>query len=441
MSLPPGIWDNPTPEEQLSYEQFVHAWNLSDAAYQEHYNEWASDQDVLTTFDYGYGNPCGHCTDGPGKPAENDADVQLAFLPVVPADETPILRGLTDRMPSHEGGESIWEQYLYASCSHLQFGYQFPQPLVEDGIVKAQSENYQISTGWAKFTNKTYSDDTSDPEYYIPIGSVATYAFVRMWPDTRFTQITYSIPLCYSSPSGDYRFPDGTGFCEGGRADSTKDMKTNLLGAGKQEINIGKSTWMNWTKGIPYDSNELTCFIAQAWGTDSIEPTNPGNGVLIEQATADYPVFMFIGPPASYYTIGGTCHYVTEKVELGVYFYPPTIGVLAGGTAEVNQDGIFDEVMNGGVVVNGTSPDEFVHSTSGGVVAGGSVPQYIKYEATGGVIVQRPDVELHLDFNIEDDSTAQDVSSHERHSGLVNMDSTSFTDGRITNNKYMDFEG
>jgi hypothetical protein len=66
--------------------------------------------------------------------------------------------------------------------------------------------------------------------------------------------------------------------------------------------------------------------------------------------------------------------------------------------------------------------------------------QDVFYTTTGGVVVQRADVELHLDCNTPDAVIVEDVSSHERDATMVNMDADNFVDGRIASNKYLDFE-
>ena len=91
-----------------------------------------------------------------------------------------------------------------------------------------------------------------------------------------------------------------------------------------------------------------------------------------------------------------------SQVVAEVVYSAPSGGVVVGGEADEEKLGSFDEIMDGGVVVNGSSEEDFNDSEimDGGVVVGGEADENLggTIEMDGGVVVNGTATEFFVEF-------------------------------------------
>jgi hypothetical protein len=393
-NLPPGIWDRPQPEEQNVYNEFVVAWSLDDSAYLKHYEEWAKSQDFIDVAALSY-DACGDLCEQTGSMT---GDV-ITCQPYGEIDKMGSSYGLPCIMLDDPCPPEIDDSH----CGSFVFGFTTALPLTQPDVLSAQG----LTTShyaWVKFNADCLPDNVQ-----------LNYARLKFWPGQ-------DQPLVggIEENQQDICISEGTNLPDEEDCTNEESWGDPMPDHGET---ITKSTITTWNVGTPVYSDNIKCVV-------EADPQGSDGRIVIVVGVADT-------------LLGGSNEgFYASNVELLLYVEFPTSGVKVGGQAENFVTGIFDEYGSGGVVVNGTDINTMRHTPaiSGGVKVRPVAPLDVFYTATGGVIVQRADVELHLECNTSDPIIVEDVSSHERDATMVNMDEDNFVDGRIANNKYLDFE-
>lgn len=420
-SLPPGLWDNPKPDESRAYQEFLNAWFSDEDTYRAHYQQWVDEEDLgkeaLSVRTLAY-DVCGTC-----NPTEGTDTQTGGFAVLYPRSDN-----LSDI------GTTTWYTYgekskgIYPTCGLFGWGEDFAITLTEDielpkskmdllpkpniPLMERKAKLHQVATaaqrpqtvsalwgyedgrwaypGWLKFNTSEIPD------------AIINYAFLRIWPLENYSDST-ATDVCISLANG---LPEDE-HC----GEANAFLFANVFST----TNHGKlwtNTGATWSIGTPIDTLNIACLIEEAKTIPS------GLELLFDPKPT---------PHSSTYRLA-------SSVELHIY-YEETYslgGVIVNGRAK------YEDI--GGVLVSG-SADEDVRwgpTPRGGALANGIPPLYLQYKATGGVVVQRPTVELHLDCETPDDTIVEDISSWERDATLVNMDSSSFVDGRT--GKVLDFD-
>jgi len=409
--LPPGIWDNPQPDDQKVYDQFVKVWSLDDSAYIQHYQEWSETQDFVDVTALAYdGGICPDC-------------------PTLTGSGVPIVLSLiSEENAVGSGGYSEGQDgQNNRGCGKFIFGYgcwvaadagtDLPQGEI---ILTAQTDNCIIYNAWAIFENTLEED------------AVITEATLKMWPAEDAESITTSGNTCVSAGTN---IPEVEG-CDDCPIAGYANQYTTVCGAhprvsGEQE---------------PIDLPRVSGFdvLPQPWLVGGVVYTRDISCVVQPQVNDQY-ITIAIGP------------YVADGLAINKRWYANNVeliiraedvvkgGIEVGGKSEETMFGVFDEFGSGGIQVGGISDRKpimqyFPRIALSGIAIRPKTALDVFYIATGGVVVQRADVELHLDCNTPDATIVEDVSSYERDATMVNMDADNFVDGRIADNKYLDFE-
>jgi len=408
-SLPPGLWDNPTPHEKKSYQEFLMAWFSDEESYRQHFQQWVAEEElgkeVLSVRMLAY-DVCGTCNPAGGTDIKEGAIAVLSPL----NDNTSDI-GTTTYYTYGESSPSG-----KPTCGLFGFGNSYAQPLME-GINLAQDKMAllpkpdiplmkpappralanQSGTVTALLGETSYPGWLKFDKSEIPEGTI-NYAFLRIWPLENYVGDPLQADICITLASLLPTDIDCDTFIE------LLDLDSYQWGK------LWTSVPLTWSIGVPVDTTNIACLVEEAKSLSN---------------------FQFLVTPQ---LLGYSSYRLASSVELYIYYDEVYSrgGVLTGGKAK------YEDI--GGVIVGGTA-DETVYwqpETRGGALVEGRPALHLQYRGTGGVVVQRPTVELHLDCETPDNTVVEDVSSWERDATLVNMDSSNFVDART--GKVLDFD-